>query len=125
MQEQNWVSEQEAHKRAHHSFSFQQALLSAKDYKIIFAIAVIIVIWRMMLEIPEVLNWQLTGWQYVVHAVILKTTLVIIGCAFLLIPVMLRIRAKVTCELQENIQKLDQALSEREQISSLSHGLCK
>ncbi|CDO49571.1 hypothetical protein [Bartonella tribocorum] len=124
MQEQNWVSEQEAHKRAH-SFSFQQALLSAKDYKIIFAIAVIIVIWRMMLEIPEVLNWQLTGWQYVVHAVILKTTLVIIGCALLLIPVMLWLRAKVTCELQENIQKLDQALSEQEQISSLSHGLCK
>ncbi|WP_273758538.1 hypothetical protein [Bartonella sp. AU55XJBT] len=124
MQEQNWVSEQEAHKRAH-SFSFQQALLSAKDYKIIFAIAVIIIIWIMMLRIPNVLNWQLIGWQHVVHAVILKTTDFIIGCALLLIPVMLRLRKKVTCELQENIQKLDQALSEREQISSLSHGLCK
>ncbi|WP_039758318.1 hypothetical protein [Bartonella queenslandensis] len=124
MQEQNWVSEQEMYKRAH-SFSFQQALLSAKDYKIIFAIAVIIVIWRVMLEIPEIFNWQLIGWQYVVHTVILKTTGIIIVCALLLIPIMSRLRTKVTCELQENIQKLEEALFEREQISSLPHGLCK
>ncbi|WP_375697172.1 hypothetical protein [Bartonella sp. AP14QHHD] len=124
MKEQNWTSEQETHKGAH-SFSLQQVLLSAKDYKIIFAIAVLIIIWRMVLEIPGVLNWQLTGWQYVVHAVLFKTTVAITVCALFLIPVMLRLRTKVMGELYKNIQKLDEALSEREQISSLSHGLCK
>ncbi|WP_375641735.1 MULTISPECIES: hypothetical protein [unclassified Bartonella] len=122
MKKQNWTSEQEAHKGAH-SFSLQQALLSAKDYKIIFAIAVVIIMWRMVLEIPGVLNWQLTGWQYVVHAVLFKTTLVITVCAIIFIPVMLRLRTKVTCELRKNIQKLEEAISVREHISSLSHGL--
>ncbi|WP_330169217.1 hypothetical protein [Bartonella grahamii] len=122
MKEQNWTSEQETHKEAH-SFSLQQALLSAKDYKIIFAMAVIIIMWRMVLEIPDVLNWQLTGWQYVVHAVLFKTTLAIMACALFLIPVMLRLRTKVMCELEKNIQKLEEAISVQEHISSLSHGL--
>ncbi|WP_375696000.1 hypothetical protein [Bartonella sp. AC67GZZY] len=124
MKEQNWTSEQEKHKGVH-SFSLQQVLLSAKDYKVIFAIAVVFVIWRMVLGIPGVLNWQLTGWQYVVHAVLLKTTDIIMVCVIIFIPVMLRLRTKVTGELYKNIQKLDEALSEREKISSLSHGLCK
>ncbi|WP_330168132.1 hypothetical protein [Bartonella grahamii] len=122
MKEQNWTSEQETHKEAH-SFSLQQALLSAKDYKIIFAMAVIIIMWRMVLEIPDVLNWQLTGWQYVVHAVLFKTTLAIMACVIILIPVMLRLRTKVMCELEKNIQKLEEAISVQEHISSLSHGL--
>ncbi|WP_273788534.1 MULTISPECIES: hypothetical protein [Bartonella] len=124
MKEQNWASEQETHKGVH-SFSLQQALLSAKDYKVIFAIAVIIIIWKMVLEIPDVLNWQLTGWQYVVHAVLFKTTGIIMVCVIIFIPVMLRLRTKVTCELRKNIQKLEEAISVGEHISSLSHGLCK
>ncbi|WP_375681513.1 MULTISPECIES: hypothetical protein [unclassified Bartonella] len=124
MKEQNWASEQETHKGAH-SFSLQHVLLSAKDYKIIFAIAVLIIMWKMVLEIPGVLNWQLTGWQYVVHAVLFKTTDIIMVCALFLIPVMLRLRTKVTGELYKNIQKLEEAISVGEHISSLSHGLCK
>ncbi|WP_375662344.1 MULTISPECIES: hypothetical protein [unclassified Bartonella] len=124
MKEQNWTSEQETHKGAH-SFSLQKVLLSAKDYKVIFAIAVVIVIWNMILGIPDVLNWQLTGWQYVVHAVLLKTTDIIMVCVIIFIPVMLRLRTKVTGELYKNIQKLEEAISVREHISSLSHGLCK
>ncbi|WP_375623732.1 MULTISPECIES: hypothetical protein [unclassified Bartonella] len=124
MKEQNWTSEQETHKGAH-SFSLQKVLLSAKDYKVIFAIAVVIVIWNMILGIPDVLNWQLTGWQYVVHAVLLKTTDIIMVCVIIFIPVMLRLRTKVTGELYKNIQKLEEAISVGEHISSLSHGLCK
>ncbi|WP_144754537.1 hypothetical protein [Bartonella saheliensis] len=122
MKEKNWTSEQETHKSAH-SFAFQQALLSTKDYKIIFALAVTIIFWRMILEIPDVLNWQLTGWQYVLHLVIFKATLIIMVCALFLIPVMFRIRTNVTGQLQKNIQKLEEALSVREQINSLSHRL--
>ncbi|WP_375643971.1 MULTISPECIES: hypothetical protein [unclassified Bartonella] len=122
MKEQNWTSEQETHKGAH-SFSLQKVLLSAKDYKVIFAIAVVIVIWNMILGIPDVLNWQLTGWQYVVHAVLLKTTDIIMVCVIIFIPVMLRLRTKVTGELYKNIQKLEEAISVGEHISSLSHGL--
>ncbi|WP_375625336.1 MULTISPECIES: hypothetical protein [unclassified Bartonella] len=122
MKEQNWASEQETHKGAH-SFSLQQVLLSAKDYKIIFAIAVLIIMWKMVIEIPGVLNWQLTGWQYVVHAVLFKTTDIITVCVIIFIPVMLWLRTKVTGELYKNIQKLEEAISVREHISSLSHGL--
>ncbi|WP_142416091.1 hypothetical protein [Bartonella massiliensis] len=122
MKEQNWVSEQETHQSAH-SFSFQQALLSAKDYKIIFAIAVLIIMWRMILAIPDVLNWQLTGWHYAVHFVLFKATLVIMVCAFLLIPVMFRMRRNVTGALHQNIQKREEAIRVREQINSLSHRL--
>ncbi|WP_375631442.1 MULTISPECIES: hypothetical protein [unclassified Bartonella] len=124
MKEQNWASEQETHKGVH-SFSLQHVLLSAKDYKIIFAIAVLIIMWKMVLEIPGVLNWQLTGWQYVVHAVLFKTTDIITVCVIIFIPVMLRLRTKVTGELRKNIQKLEEAISVGEHISSLSHGLCK
>lgn len=100
MKEQNWTSEQETHKTIH-SFAFQQALLSPRDYKVIFALAVLIILWRMILEIPDVLNWQLTGWQYVVHLVIFKATVIIMGSALFLIPVMFRIRRSVTDQLQE------------------------
>ncbi|WP_273789524.1 hypothetical protein [Bartonella sp. ML70XJBT] len=108
MKEQNWKSEKETHKSTH-SFAFQQALLSPKDYKVIFALAVLIILWRMILETPDVLNWQLTGWQYTVHLVIFKATNFIMGCAILFIPVMFRIRRSVTGQLQENIQKLEEA----------------
>ncbi|WP_246257608.1 hypothetical protein [Bartonella gabonensis] len=43
MKEQNWISEQETLQRIY-SFSFQQALLSTKDYKVIFVLSVIIII---------------------------------------------------------------------------------
>ncbi len=64
-----------------------------------------IILWRMILRIPDVLNWQLTGWQYAVHLVIFKGTDVIEGCALFLIPVMFRVRRNVTGALQKNIQK--------------------
>ncbi len=77
----------------------------------------------MILEIPDFLNWQLIGWQYVVHLVILKGTAFIMGCAIIFIPVVLWVRRSVTGALQQNIQKLEEALSAREKINFLSHRL--
>ncbi|EJF82506.1 hypothetical protein MCU_01429 [Bartonella elizabethae Re6043vi] len=122
MKEKNWTLEKQTHKSVR-SFACQQALLSPRDYKVIFALAVIIILWSMILEIPNILNWQLTGWQYAVHFVAFRVTDAIEGCALFLIPVMLLIRRNVTRALQKNIQKLEEAFSVREQINSLSHRL--
>lgn len=113
----NWASDQEMHESSR-SFLFEEALLSARNYKIIFVISVLIIMWRVVLEIPEVFNWQLTGWQHAVHIVILNTTAIIMVCVVICVPIMLRLRAKVTHALQENILKLQEAISQREQIST-------
>lgn len=122
MKEKNWTLEQQTHKTVR-SFVCQQALLSPRDYKVIFALSVIIILWSMILRVPNILNWQLTGWQYAVHFVAFRVTDAIEGWAIIFIPVMLLIRRNVTRALKKNIQKLEQALSVREQINSLSHRL--
>lgn len=124
MKEKNWASDQEMHESSR-SFSFEEALLSARDYKIIFVISVLIIMWRMVLETPEVFNWHLTGWQHAVHTLILKTTAIIMGCVVICVPIMLRLRAKVTHELQENILKLKGAISQREHISIVQEAFHK
>ncbi|WP_273757271.1 hypothetical protein [Bartonella sp. MM73XJBT] len=117
MKGKNWASDQEMHESSR-SFSLEEALLSARNYKVIFALSVLVIMWRMVLEIPDVFNWQLAGWQHAVHFVLFKTTEIIMGCVVICVPIMLRIRAKVTHALQENIQKLAEAISVREQIST-------
>ncbi|UTO28183.1 hypothetical protein [Bartonella harrusi] len=96
------------------SFLFEDVFLSSREYKVIFCIAVVIIVLRVALFVPILLGWKLTEWQATTLAFIILIVAFIAVCILLLIPVTLVLRIILGSVLKKNIQKLEEAIRQRE-----------
>ncbi|EJF78608.1 hypothetical protein MCO_00593 [Bartonella sp. DB5-6] len=100
-------------------FSFEEAFLSAKNYRIIFYISVIIVLFRIAFFIPVFLGWQLAKWQNTALGTVYVLEEIIALCVLVFIPVMLVLRILLGYLLEKNIQKLEEAIYKRNDTNRL------
>ncbi|WP_273757326.1 hypothetical protein [Bartonella sp. MM73XJBT] len=90
------------------SFSFEEAFLSWRDYKIIFCICILIVLGKMALFIPTLAKWELTVWEdYSLFSVFVWLEVITV-CVFAFIPVILILHVILGHLLKQNIQKLQE-----------------
>ncbi|WP_273760623.1 hypothetical protein [Bartonella sp. ML70XJBT.G] len=90
------------------SFSFEEAFLSWRDYKIIFCLCILIILGKMVLSIPTLLEWKLTVWEdYTLFSVFIWLEVITV-CVFAFIPVILILHVILGHLLKQNIQKLEE-----------------
>ncbi len=99
-----------------HPFSFEKAFLSAKNYRVIFYISVILMLCRVAFIFSIFLNWEPAEWQKVILSVLYILQEVIWLCILVFIPVMLVLRIIVTCKLKKTIQQLEEVICKRDKF---------
>ncbi|EJF97799.1 hypothetical protein LBE40_00150 [Bartonella taylorii] len=106
-------------------FSFEEAFLTAKNYRVLFYISVIIVLFRIAIFVPFFLSWEPTEWQKTILSGVYILQEVIGLCILAFIPVMLVLRIILGYLLEKNIQKLEEAICKRNKTTRLRDELSK
>lgn len=106
-------------------FSFEEAFLTAKNYRVLFYISFIIMLFKAAIFVSLFLRWEPTEWQNSILVCVYILQGVIEWCILIFIPVMLVLRIILGYLLEKNIQKLEEAICKRNQISRLRDELSK
>ncbi|GAA5100729.1 hypothetical protein GCM10023260_12890 [Bartonella acomydis] len=124
----NLPVEQETYKRAR-SFTFEDALLSTKNYKVIFILSVIIALCQNIPFIIILLKGEFAAGMHslvgVLFFLLYMIAEVILMGLLLLLPVFFVFRIIITRRLKKKIQNLEEAIFVGENISRLQNALAQ
>lgn len=120
MKGKNSVIDTKLHKKPC-SFSLEQAFLSKRDYKIIFSIAVIMVLGIMALAMPVMWQWKLLSWLRNTFFVLFLVLKFIKVYVFIITPIMLLLYILLGYLLKKDIQKLEEAIHKRSEMTSIQN----
>lgn len=96
---------------------FEEALLSGREYRVLFCLSVIIVAMRIGILAAMLLGWVSPGWQNNTLSIVLVGWDIVAVCLFVFIPVIFVLRVLLGYFLKKNIQKLEEETRQRETIS--------
>ncbi|QEE09795.1 hypothetical protein D1093_09565 [Bartonella kosoyi] len=92
-------------------FSFKEAFLTRKNYKVIFCITFMIEAFKIALVL--LFEWDLTGWWNYSLFILILILVFISALLFLLIPVVVVVRILFTHLLKKKIDQLEQVIWQR------------